>query len=607
MAVNTNAPTQQELEPYFKDADPVAPGTFEFALVLGGSGSAGAYIAGVVDFIVEALDEWTKARDAKPTDQQIPPHKTVLKAIAGTSGGGINGSILAKSLAYDFPHVAAAGNIPGGDTGNPFYDLWTRQDWLKGFLDTADVDAGKLVSLLNGAPIDAAADFVVNYPDPALKIAPRAAPRAWVAQPLQLFLTLTNVSGLPYRTSMGGAHSEVFVNHGDWVRAAAIYPPTPYPAARPDEFVLGVGANVYPNGIAWKDFAEFAKGTSAFPVGFPPRQLSRPAEQLRWRVRALPGDTDNPAARLIPLEPYWDQLRDPKSGAVPDAYSFLSVDGGVVDNEPIELARTALAGTFDFAKNAIPQNPRDPTKASRAVVLVDPFAGVNTLNDMQVSLPDLLGDLIKLFMQQTRYDSSDLMLALDETVFSRFMVTPPLMPNGIDTRIASGGLMAFMGFACRDFQRYDYFLGRANAQSFLRNEFVLDAGNPLFAGWSPALKANPQFLVTAGGKNFLPVIPLIGTAAVEQSVLPWPAGKLDPEIYRDAIEERFKAIVEFEGSSGLVSRIGSWLIAHLGESSVADFIIGKMTDSLKCYGLDGPRLFSASPAGANSAPAPKHR
>ena len=47
--------------------------TFEIALVMAGTISAGAYTAGVVDFLLEALSEWEKARKCK--NPLCPPHR----------------------------------------------------------------------------------------------------------------------------------------------------------------------------------------------------------------------------------------------------------------------------------------------------------------------------------------------------------------------------------------------------------------------------------------------------------------------------------------------------------------------------------------------------
>ena len=59
---------------------------------------------------------------------------------------------------------------------------------------------------------------------------------------------------------------------------------------------------------------------------------------------------------------------------------------------------------------------------------------------------------------------------------------------------------------------HDFDLGRRNCQRFLRSHFTLAAGNPS--------------LQQVGGSE-LPVIPLLGSAAVEQVLPTWPAGRFD--------------------------------------------------------------------------------
>ena len=125
----------------------------------------------------------------------------------------------------------------------------------------------------------------------------------------------------------------------------------------------------------------------------------------------------------------------------PADYQFLAVDGGATDNEPIGLARTALCGVGN-------RNPRDPAKANRGVLLVDPFAGEP---GMVAPAPDDLlavsAGVLNSLIQQTRYETSDLVLAVDPDVFSRFMISA--CRDGLfgAKAIATGGLGAFIGFA----------------------------------------------------------------------------------------------------------------------------------------------------------------
>src|SRR5262245_39735365 len=65
--------------------------TFELGLAMAGAISAGAYSAGVFDFLAQALSEWeaAKSRDAA----LVPNHRVVIKVISGASAGAITGAV----------------------------------------------------------------------------------------------------------------------------------------------------------------------------------------------------------------------------------------------------------------------------------------------------------------------------------------------------------------------------------------------------------------------------------------------------------------------------------------------------------------------------------
>src|SRR5207302_1795374 len=65
--------------------------TFEIGLAMAGAVSAGAYSGGVFDFLMQALDEWEKAKAKNLPD--IPNHQVVIKALTGASAGAITGAI----------------------------------------------------------------------------------------------------------------------------------------------------------------------------------------------------------------------------------------------------------------------------------------------------------------------------------------------------------------------------------------------------------------------------------------------------------------------------------------------------------------------------------
>jgi hypothetical protein len=126
--------------------------------VLGGTVSAGAYTAGAIDFLIEALDCFETAK----AQGRAPRHDVVLKLIAGTSGGGVNAAIAARALAYKFPHISRGTPVQEESTGNPFYDTWIP----------------------------------------------------WIPVPPGIILTLTSLRGIPYRLNFDKELGESYVDDG---------------------------------------------------------------------------------------------------------------------------------------------------------------------------------------------------------------------------------------------------------------------------------------------------------------------------------------------------------------------------------------------------------
>lgn len=312
MPVDQTVPSDAEIKRWFLDVADVPDGAFEFALVLGGTVSAGAYTAGAIDFLVEALDCFSAERAAG----KAPKHKVILKLIAGTSGGGVNAAIAARALAFQFPHIVQSPPIDGTTTGNPFYDIWVNTLRLGGFLDTSDV-VGDLPSFLNGKPIDDGAEQIVTVS------MGDARARDWVAGPLRITLTVTNLRGIPYRMEISSTLSQSYVDHADYLKFAVLYPGQTLGDPRPDEQVLPF-SGVVPQQVGWVDFSLAARATAAFPLGFPARVLSRPTSHYRWRVVPYPAEVA-PDTYMV-LKPDWQAMRS-ETGQVPDLWSFLSVDG----------------------------------------------------------------------------------------------------------------------------------------------------------------------------------------------------------------------------------------------------------------------------------------
>lgn len=572
---------------YFPEKyDDPKSGTFELGLVMGGTVSAGAYTAGVIDFLVEALDAWSAYKLAHPTDSAIPSWKVKFQAMAGTSGGGVIAALLGRALSFKFPPVRK--NCAEADQlANPLYRVWVKEVDIARMLDLSDLGAKRVVSLLNPEPLEKSRDLIAGF-EKGFPGSTRVV-RNYLAEPLPIYLTLSNLKGIPYRVDMGG-NSQSYVDHADYARMAVFTQGGNIPL-RPDEFGVSDHPGMSGPGksyLSWADFAEFALGTAAFPVGFPLRALSRPVSHLRYRPAVVPDDSGKPKIR--PLIPDWQSLMTPDGNSVTDPYHFLTADGGMIDNEPIELCRRAIAGW-------IGRNPRNGSEAKRAIVLIDPFAEPPNLGPerpqyLEAAVESLLGA----WKDQARYDSRDIMLATDEDCFSRFMITATRGDLVGSLAIATASVGAFGGFLCEAYRRHDYLLGRANCQHYLRTKLVLPEDNPLFAEWkSAAGGAVADWIVMDGERRSLPIIPLFGDCRTVEQIDPYPVGafSVHDQRFQDLLEARIDEVLDRvkndivpTGLLGFLAGPFFSLIGSIGEEKLKNLVIAKIDASLNTWKLN---------------------
>ena len=96
--------------------------TFHLGLSMAGAVSAGAYTAGFMDYLLEALSEWENAKQQQlnNSDSNIPTHNVIIDAIGGASAGGMVGMIATLALyAGNWKPVKKVSNVK---TGNILYD-----------------------------------------------------------------------------------------------------------------------------------------------------------------------------------------------------------------------------------------------------------------------------------------------------------------------------------------------------------------------------------------------------------------------------------------------------------------------------------------------------
>lgn len=531
--------------PEKRKADDVGEHTFEIALVLAGAVSAGAYTAGVMDFLIEALDAW---HDARAAGEAVPKHKVKLRIVTGASAGGINGAILAATARDSFPPVR-----PDADEAtklaNPYYYAWVKRIDIAKFLSLDDLADDKIESLLNCNVLDTIADELVTYPYKAVPAGKRTdadkKTRGWLDDPFKLTLTVSNLRGVPYSMSFSGATKggHDMLLHADTVSfGVPVFNDVPKDHFPPDTRELSLNHARSKTGPAWKAMGTTALATGAFPVGLKPRALSRSKIDYLFRFVSI---QDGGVSIARPSSDY--------SSSADMSYSYLNVDGGAMNNEPFELARRYLAGSKH-------RNPREAEKANRAVIMIDPFPeGPSEGPDSEGSLVTTVKGLFRALINQARFKGSDLALIQDNAVYSRYLIAPKRSDDADGRHLASGGLGAFLGFFHEDYRHHDYMLGRINCQAFLKNWFGLPQKNKAFDEEDfedGVMDAYKQPVRLGRNNKSLPdhfqIIPLIGSAAEWQSFpnapsphfLPkWPAGALTGYAdFEQPIKARVKAV-----------------------------------------------------------------
>jgi hypothetical protein len=155
--------------------------SFKIGINMTGAISAGAYTAGVLDFLFQALDEWYAA---KARGESVPGHDVSIELLSGASTGGMCAAISALQLNMAFEHVHYPSQY---DTSNRLYESWVNMINIGDLLSMTDLSSGRLLSLFNSAALDRIAGYA---------LAPvNCQPRPYVSPNPTIFQTLTNLNG----------------------------------------------------------------------------------------------------------------------------------------------------------------------------------------------------------------------------------------------------------------------------------------------------------------------------------------------------------------------------------------------------------------------------
>jgi hypothetical protein len=571
--------------------------TFEIGLTMAGAVSAGAYTAGVIDFLFEALDAIEDVRAGRstayldaglPKQKPIadPPHDVQIRTMSGTSAGSMATAIVATILGTRVPPVtskrAATHSEP---TQNPLYDAWVEDIHYDKLLSTSDiVNKQPVLSLLNSAPLNGIVKTTLGYAKRKDYLRP------YVSDSVSIYFCVSNLRGVRYSLQLNvgrGVPSEHQMSmHADWLRFQW-------------SKTASADASLAPGSLTkeWERLGQAALASGAFPVGLSAQTLSRDFDD--YVNRKWFDVSTNKFCEFPPL--------DKRSEFPNGKYAFVNADGGVFNNEPLELCRLELAG-------ADGRNPREPDKARRAVILIDPFPNLFKLEksyDLEVhrALLPVIQSLFAAMISQARFKVDELALADNPNVASRYAIMPvryDANDQAATHAIACGSLGGFGGFLSKTFRHHDFMLGRRNCQKFLADHFALpfdrakDIKNPLFARWSDDLVKEFRIAPSPNDPppqpDCLPIVPLLGKLASPDytKMPPWPDDPYDlkRDELKDAIISRADAIkdslvAQYKPSWALRAGIGAyWPFKKSGW--VDRFAIQKIDADLKDFGIRFP-------------------
>jgi len=537
--------------------------TLNIGLCMAGAISAGAYTAGVLDYLMEALETWENKK--KSGEANIPGHKVVIPVTGGASAGGMTSMILAAAVNNPIiPVRKLEGNILKEQPQNKFYHSWvdmTKVDMFSEMLSNEDIKKnGTVSSLLNSDFIDKIAEKHLNADKTDWL------QREYIAEHLKAFVTLTNLRGFEFKISFNGGNNPYYINrHNDYACFILNKNPDNYENDGwiPLNFRTALNVDVARNA---------AMATGAFPIGLRARSINRSGmyvNQLNWL---------KDVTHLNPI--------------LENKYESLFVDGGLINNEPFDRVRECLNEITGEKQ----KEHESYEKFQSTVLMIDPFPSKHCHFCNNDHLDNVSGNTFSTMMDQLRDKPVSLVNAMDSDNAGQFLISPTrTLTVGKEIKhlngskaIACGTLGGFGGFLNKEFRIHDFFLGRANCEKFLRDYFTVptDTINPIFKNGYQNIPDN-LFLSRVDGKR--QIIPIF-TEPTTKPYFPtftsgtnWPTRtNYDIVHFRHLLKKRVQKLVLNIGKLNTIKKLGLWLLCKIFLNGfVADKIIGSIKDSMK--------------------------
>jgi hypothetical protein len=563
---------------------------------MAGAVSAGAYTAGVMDYIIEALREWEERKG----QQNVPNHKVVIPIMGGASAGGMTSLLTASTINNEIKSIPLPNktNLLDEHPENKLYHSWVDlvdKDMFQKMLDTSDISSGNVVSLLNSNFIDEIATKMIQSDTVNWKETP-----SFFEMPVKIFTTLSNLNGFKYNINFSGNNRKEKYNmavHNDYACFELFDEKTKTPQT-PGWMPLN-----FKTGAFIKTAQEAAMATGAFPVGLKSRIIERESSY----VNAIP----------------WLKDIFQNTPVNQNTIKTLNVDGGMINNEPFEKVRYLLDEITIEQRNDEYNTLNKEEKQEflneintsykefeNTVFMIDPFPSQDATDDFNYSqnLTNIISETFSAMTAQMRAKPINYRSAMEQDDASQFIISPSRKREDTDgtlkdffgeKAIACGTMGGFSGFLNKEFRIHDYYLGKYNCEMFLRKYFTipeeaLDA-NPIFAEGYSGVNKSDYVIVRSDGKRAYPIIPIFKPEGSADSfpIPTFSCGGNWPKVSEDFVNQYEKPIknraekiilniVKLSSTTLFLLKIGSFVVLN---KIISKKVVNSIKDSLQKWNL----------------------
>lgn len=508
--------------------------TFHAGICMAGAVSAGAYTAGVMDYLIETLEHWEKAKKLQVVGklEGIPKHNFVIEVLGGASAGGMTAAIAAVAMQEHFEPIHQQDENNSSITeSNTLYNSWVNLrekeglDMMDLMLSTDDIEKDNVLNSnkevragFNSTFIKDVADFALN------KRIKSKYDRPYLAKDFDVFTTITNLRGFSYNVKFEtttGIREHRMKMHRDY----AFFKLSDQDDSKDTQPTVQVSNDKslsteisendgripinfnFPKGLNTEILKQAAMSTGAFPIGLESRDLSRDRayiEKNKYLNLMLAGQTANQAKVNYEFLPEGEFLS-------------LNVDGGVINNEPYEITQQLLddrrRNTIADKNEALNYTPKTSgNEFDTLVLMIDPFPNDDDIEPTtftpKKAWRNVIPSVISAMRGQLMMKDEQIKRAYLSDDYTRFLIMPVRTKNGKTEKypIACGSLGGFGGFFSKQFRKHDFYLGRRNCQKFLQQHFTVpqESNNRILAFGYEGLS---NWDCTIGNKKYFPLIP----------------------------------------------------------------------------------------------------